>query len=272
MLPLRQRECDGFHPCLLNHAELAWIHQFDHIGARYIGDLRDVFGGDSRSQGSRDHCTCKICFALYAVRGTYQFGAVVMSAIADDEYECYTCLKRFKGRVFNIGREWERVHYGAEIPEIEIEDAWGLECYCSHSCQEARRAGVMALEDVPILRQELDPLKCVRSAAVLSIWLSFISRISRTKRFTRVRLNQGRSMSIIWRLFVAGVVRVNLTRVRPSSQVPMKTSWVRKLPPSGHHSLRAGDRFTANVVVRTRRSVDQRIFGNGHVELFCGWT
>jgi hypothetical protein len=101
-----------------------------------------------------------------------------MGAISDDEYECFTCLKRFRGRVFNNSPEWERVHYGAEIPEVEIEDAWGLECYCSRSCQKARRAEVMAREDVPIRRPGIGPLemcaKCLGPVDMTEFHLTYI--------------------------------------------------------------------------------------------------
>lgn len=73
-----------------------------------------------------------------------------MATISEDEYECFTCHIRFKGRVFSITREWERVHFDKVLPEIEIDDAVGLECYCSAACVQKRRDEVMAREGVPI--------------------------------------------------------------------------------------------------------------------------
>ncbi|CAG9219342.1 hypothetical protein BCAR13_410049 [Paraburkholderia caribensis] len=82
-----------------------------------------------------------------------------MSSIPDDEYECLTCNRRFNSRVFNISREWERVDFECLIPEVEIEGSYGLECYCSLQCLVARRAEVMAREDVPIRRPGLEPIE-----------------------------------------------------------------------------------------------------------------
>jgi hypothetical protein len=82
-----------------------------------------------------------------------------MSSIAEDEFECFTCNKKFKKRVFEISREWDCVDFKKAIPEVEIEGAYGLECYCSWSCLETRRAEVMASEGVPIRRPGLEPFE-----------------------------------------------------------------------------------------------------------------
>lgn len=70
----------------------------------------------------------------------------------DESYRCFTCNAVFRGRVFEIAREWERTHFSSTIPEVEIVDAYGLECYCSQTCLDARRDMVMAAEAVPIRR------------------------------------------------------------------------------------------------------------------------
>jgi hypothetical protein len=82
-----------------------------------------------------------------------------MDSMADDEYECFSCNRRFKSRVFNISREWERVHFEYSIPEVEIEGSYGLECYCSLQCLAARRVEVMAKEGVPIRRPGVEPIE-----------------------------------------------------------------------------------------------------------------
>lgn len=84
---------------------------------------------------------------------------VIMATIPTDEYECFTCQIRFKGRVFSIAREWERVHFGKALPEVEIVDADGLECYCSKICLEQRCEEVMAREEVPIRRPDIGPVE-----------------------------------------------------------------------------------------------------------------
>jgi predicted nucleic-acid-binding Zn-ribbon protein len=87
------------------------------------------------------------------------FFEAVMDTILGDQYECFTCSIRFKERVFNIIREWERVHFDTKLPEIEIEDAYGLECYCSQTCLEGRRDEVMEREGVPIRRPGTGPVE-----------------------------------------------------------------------------------------------------------------
>ncbi|WP_233886395.1 hypothetical protein [Paraburkholderia flagellata] len=85
--------------------------------------------------------------------------------ISDDEYECFTCGRIFTTRVFEITREWDRVHYCTILPEVEVEEAYGLECYCSQACLVARRANVMANESVPIRPAGLEPIEtCARCA------------------------------------------------------------------------------------------------------------
>jgi hypothetical protein len=77
----------------------------------------------------------------------------------DDEYECFTCKRRFRSTLFSISREWNRVHYEEGDPEVEISSSEGLECYCSQACATARRTSVMANEGVPISRPGLGPIE-----------------------------------------------------------------------------------------------------------------
>jgi hypothetical protein len=77
----------------------------------------------------------------------------------EDNYECFTCNRLFSGRVFEISREWNRTDFSKEIPEVEIQDAWGLECYCSTICLVARRGILMALEGVPIHPADIGPVE-----------------------------------------------------------------------------------------------------------------
>ncbi|ANB72637.1 hypothetical protein AYM40_09850 [Paraburkholderia phytofirmans OLGA172] len=84
----------------------------------------------------------------------------------DDEYECFTCKRRFRAALFSISREWDRVHYHEGETEVEISGSEGLECYCSQVCGTARRALVMAREGVPIRRPGLGPIEpCSKCAA-----------------------------------------------------------------------------------------------------------
>ncbi|MGF6447594.1 DNA-directed RNA polymerase subunit N (RpoN/RPB10) [Paraburkholderia youngii] len=57
-----------------------------------------------------------------------------MGTIVDDEYECFTCFRRIWQSMFNISREWERVDFSKALPEVDIIDTYGLECYCSKRC------------------------------------------------------------------------------------------------------------------------------------------
>ncbi len=82
-----------------------------------------------------------------------------MNTLAEGEYECFTCSVRFKWRVFSITREWERVHFGKALPEIEIVGAEGLECYCSKPCLARRRDEVMVREGVPIRYPDIVPVE-----------------------------------------------------------------------------------------------------------------
>ncbi len=84
----------------------------------------------------------------------------------DDEYECFTCKRRFRVSVFSISREWERVDYRGEMPSVEIVGSYGLECYCSQACAAARRHLVMVKEGVPIRCPGIGPLElCAKCRA-----------------------------------------------------------------------------------------------------------
>lgn len=86
-----------------------------------------------------------------------------MQSPNDDEYQCFTCKRVFRSPVFDISRGWERTHFDEEIPSVEIEDSYGLECYCSRACRDARRDLVMRDEGVPIQRPGIGPIEsCVR--------------------------------------------------------------------------------------------------------------
>jgi hypothetical protein len=63
-----------------------------------------------------------------------------MESPADDEYQCFTCNRRFRGHVFEVVKEWDRMHFENEPPSVEIEGSTGLECYCSKRCLDARLA------------------------------------------------------------------------------------------------------------------------------------
>lgn len=93
-----------------------------------------------------------------------------METLDEDDYECFTCNRIFKGRVFEIAREWERVHFSESIPEVEIEDSRGLECYCSQLCANLRREEVMAREGVPIRHPGLGPIEpCSKCGAPIDM-------------------------------------------------------------------------------------------------------
>ncbi|MGT2476484.1 hypothetical protein [Paraburkholderia terrae] len=82
-----------------------------------------------------------------------------MESPDEDDYECYTCDRMFNGRVFQVCREWDRVHFEYDPPEVEISDATALECYCSQACMDARCSLVMANEGVPIRLPGLGPIE-----------------------------------------------------------------------------------------------------------------
>lgn len=82
-----------------------------------------------------------------------------MDQFDEDEYECFTCRRRFHSAVFSISREWNRVHYDSVVPEVEITGSEGLECYCSEACAASRRSLVMANESVPISYPDIGPVE-----------------------------------------------------------------------------------------------------------------
>lgn len=84
----------------------------------------------------------------------------------DDEYECFTCNRRFRSALYSISRELERVDYVEAEPVVEISASVGLECYCSQACAASRRSLVMAREGVPISNPGLGPIEpCSRCGA-----------------------------------------------------------------------------------------------------------
>jgi hypothetical protein len=68
-------------------------------------------------------------------------------------------MQVFQSTVFEIIREWNRTHFEDDPPSVEIQGAWGLECYCSRECLNARRVAVMAAENVPIRRPGIGPVE-----------------------------------------------------------------------------------------------------------------
>jgi hypothetical protein len=73
-----------------------------------------------------------------------------MDQLADEDYECFTCKRIFRNKVFSIAKEWDRVDFDNELPSVDVVEAHGLECYCSKVCAITRRDFVMAKEGVPI--------------------------------------------------------------------------------------------------------------------------
>ena len=82
-----------------------------------------------------------------------------MESPAADEYQCFTCNRRFRGRVFEVVKEWDRTLFEDEPPSVEIEGSTGLECYCSKRCLDARLALVMAAEGAPICPPGIGPIE-----------------------------------------------------------------------------------------------------------------
>lgn len=67
------------------------------------------------------------------------------------EYECFQCKRLFTRHVFGLTREREKVEFFEDsYPEISIEDAEGLTCYCSSACMYLHYPSVMAAQGVPI--------------------------------------------------------------------------------------------------------------------------
>ncbi|WP_321954267.1 hypothetical protein [Paraburkholderia bannensis] len=77
----------------------------------------------------------------------------------DDEYECFTCKRRFRCHVFSISKEWDRVDYSGKMPSVEVTGSYGLECYCSSNCCAARRHIVMNKEGVPVRYPNIGPIE-----------------------------------------------------------------------------------------------------------------
>lgn len=100
-----------------------------------------------------------------------------------DSYECFSCNRIFRGRVFEIAREWNRTHFSDGIPEVEIRDSWVLECFCSQDCLNRCREEVMAREGVPIHRPDIGPIepcaKCGRPIDMTQFHLTYVVSGSR---------------------------------------------------------------------------------------------
>ncbi len=93
-----------------------------------------------------------------------------METMDSDDYQCFTCDRIFRGRVFEIAREWERVHFSENIPDVEIEGSYGIECFCSQLCTDLRREEVMAREGVPIHHPDLGPIEpCSKCGAPIDM-------------------------------------------------------------------------------------------------------
>jgi hypothetical protein len=61
--------------------------------------------------------------------------------------------------VFEVSREWKRVHFGKGLPEVEITDSISIEYYCSDVCLAISRADVMEHAGVPIRPTGIGPIE-----------------------------------------------------------------------------------------------------------------
>ncbi|WP_155681571.1 hypothetical protein [Burkholderia stagnalis] len=86
-----------------------------------------------------------------------------MDTVDSDAYECFHCGRQFRTTVFEVIRERERMHFDTDPPTIEVQEAEGLECYCSCACLAARAPIVMAREKTPIRSPGFGPVEvCAR--------------------------------------------------------------------------------------------------------------
>jgi hypothetical protein len=88
-----------------------------------------------------------------------------MFTLEDDEFECYSCGTVFKGIVFGVTFQWERVHYMQNTRMVSAHNSYRWECYCSSECRQARVKQAMQNMAVPIpaIRPGLGPIEvCAR--------------------------------------------------------------------------------------------------------------
>jgi len=81
-----------------------------------------------------------------------------MESSGADEYQCFTCNRMF-GNPGSTSRGMGADHFDEGISSVEILDSYGLECYCSRACIEARRDVVMRYEGVPIRRSGIGSIE-----------------------------------------------------------------------------------------------------------------
>lgn len=78
----------------------------------------------------------------------------------DMEFECESCGAMFRGTLYAVDRELERVGFGASNPPVvSIRDSENIANFCSTMCRERGRAAVMAAEGVPIQRVGVEPIE-----------------------------------------------------------------------------------------------------------------
>lgn len=83
-----------------------------------------------------------------------------MHTVDQDFSECFTCRTRFQSPLFCITRDREQIVFDVgDIPSASIQDAEGLEVYCSQSCLEARCKDVMTAQNCAITYPGIGPIE-----------------------------------------------------------------------------------------------------------------
>lgn len=98
------------------------------------------------------------------------------------EFECECCGNMFRDRLFDISREYGRVHFRSPpiFDEVEIHGAESIANFCSNDCRTKKRQAVMTAQRVPIptVRPSLGPVEtCAKCSGPvdMSAWhLTFL--------------------------------------------------------------------------------------------------
>jgi len=80
----------------------------------------------------------------------------------DDAYFCETCGRPFRYPLYDTAKEFERTifHTGDIRPEVEIIGSEGIGQYCSSSCRDQARRGLLQREAVRVTYPGIGPIEC----------------------------------------------------------------------------------------------------------------
>lgn len=77
----------------------------------------------------------------------------------DIEFECDACGVMFRGTLFGIDREYNKVIYGEQSTEVAVRDSETSAGFCSLACRNLARAAALRREGVPERRVGIEPIE-----------------------------------------------------------------------------------------------------------------